>query len=125
MYKIKMLSVGDIVTDDFIKLLPHEAEIEYQPHTHHPLLCMTYGSKIPFARSIVIDGVGNSPNAAVCFAKLGLSSSLVTNLGDDDIAHRTLRILQQKGVSTELVKFILPNSPIIIMFCGIKMIVPS
>ncbi|MDP4038652.1 MAG: carbohydrate kinase family protein [bacterium] len=104
MSRIDILSVGDIVTDAFIKLLPTEAEIKRSPHDHHPLLCMTYGSKIPFEEAIIINGVGNSPNAAVCFAELGLNSALVTNIGDDLVGKDTLRVLKHKKVSTEFVK---------------------
>ncbi len=100
---IDILSIGDIVTDAFIKLLPHEAEIDDDKKTHHPLLCMTYGTKIPFESVTVINGVGNSPNAAVCFAKLGLNSALYANLGDDKVAEDTLLTLKHHKVSTEFV----------------------
>ena len=82
-HKLDVLCVGDVVTDAFIKLLPHEAEIKNDPKNHHPLLCMTFGTKIPFEEAIVIDGVGNSPNAAVAFSRLGLNSALYANVGDD------------------------------------------
>jgi len=102
-HKIDILSVGDVVSDAFIRLLPHEATIK-NPSSHHPLLCMTYGTKIPFEEAIVIDGVGNSPNAAVCFAKLGLNSSLYSNIGDDKVGENILVALNSQGVSVEFVK---------------------
>ncbi len=102
-HKIDILSVGDVVTDAFIKLLPHEASIK-NPGSHHPLLCMTYGTKIPFENATVIDGVGNSPNAAVCFAKLGLNSALYSNIGDDKVGENMLVALTAQGVSVEFVK---------------------
>lgn len=101
--KIDVLSIGDVVTDAFIKLLPHEAEIENDKKTHHPLLCMTFGTKIPFEEAVVINGVGNSPNAAVCFAKLGLNSSLYANIGDDKVGEDILMSLRAHKVSTEFV----------------------
>lgn len=102
--KIDILSVGDVVTDAFIKLMPHEAEVEEDVKTHHPLLCMTFGTKIPFEEAIVVNGVGNSPNAAVCFAKLGLHSSLYANIGDDRVGEDILMSLRAHRVSTEFVK---------------------
>ncbi|MEI6169568.1 MAG: carbohydrate kinase family protein [Candidatus Saccharibacteria bacterium] len=102
-HKIDILSVGDVVTDAFIRLLPHEATIQ-QPGSHHPLLCMTYGTKIPFEKAVVVNGVGNSPNAAVCFANLGLTSSLYANIGDDKVGEDILVALTMQGVSTEFVK---------------------
>lgn len=101
--KIDVLSIGDVVTDNFIRLLPHEAEIDDDKKTHHPLLCMTYGTKIPFESSTVIHGVGNSPNAAVCFAKLGLNSALYANIGNDKVGEDTLLTLKQHKVSTEFI----------------------
>ena len=103
-HKIDILSVGDVVTDAFIKLLPHEAEITNDPKSHHPLLCMTFGTKIPFDKAQVINGVGNSPNAAVCFAKLGLNSSLYANIGDDKVGEDILLSLRSHDVSTEFVR---------------------
>ena len=103
-HKIDILSVGDVVTDAFIKLLPHEAEVTKDPKSHHPLLCMTFGTKIPFDKAQVINGVGNSPNAAVCFAKLGLSSSLYANIGDDKVGEDILLSLRSHDVSTEFIR---------------------
>lgn len=102
--KIDVLSVGDIVTDAFIKLKSHEAELSQDKENHHPLLCMTFGTKIPFEEAIVVHGVGNSPNAAVCFANLGLRSSLYTNIGDDRIGEDMLISLRAHGVSTEFIQ---------------------
>jgi len=103
-HKIDVLSVGDVVTDAFIKLLPHEASIGDDSKTHHPLLCMTFGTKIPFEEAVVINGVGNSPNAAVCFSKLGLNSSLYANVGDDKVGEDILVSLRAHNVSTEFIK---------------------
>jgi sugar/nucleoside kinase (ribokinase family) len=101
-HKIDILSVGDVVTDAFIKLLPHEANVVH-PNSHHPLLCMTFGTKVPFEEAVVVDGVGNSPNASVCFAKLGLNSSLYANIGDDEVGEKMLVALNRQGVSTEYI----------------------
>ena len=76
-HKLDVLCVGDVVTDAFIKLLPQEAQVSSDPKSHHPLLCMTFGTKIPFSEAIVIDGVGNSPNAAVCFSRLEIGRAHV------------------------------------------------
>lgn len=48
-HRIDVLSVGDIVSDAFIRLLPAEAELDKDPVDKHPLLCMTYGSKVPLS----------------------------------------------------------------------------
>ncbi len=99
---IEVLSIGDVVTDAFIELLPSEAEIEHD-NTRHPLLCMTYGTKIPFKNSVIINGVGNAANASVAFARLGLHSALMSNIGDDKVGRDILKDLHENKVSTEFV----------------------
>jgi len=101
-HKVDILSIGDVVTDAFIKLLPHEASVKH-PDSHHPLLCMTFGTKVPFEKATIINGVGNSPNAAVCFAMLGLNSSLYANIGDDKVGEEILLSLHAHNVSTEFI----------------------
>lgn len=103
-HNLDVMCVGDVVTDAFIKLLPHEAEIKNDPKNHHPLLCMTFGTKIPFEEAIVVHGVGNSPNAAVCFSKLGLHTALYANVGDDRVGEDILISLRSHNVSTEFVR---------------------
>ncbi|MFO0955167.1 MAG: carbohydrate kinase family protein [Candidatus Saccharibacteria bacterium] len=102
-HRIDVLSVGDIVSDAFIRLLPAEAEIDKDPKDKHPLLCMTYGSKVPFEYAVTIHGVGNSPNAAVSFARLGLKSSLYSNIGSDEIGQQMLAALKRNKVQTQYV----------------------
>lgn len=96
-------AIGDVVTDAFIELLPAEAEVE-QDKQHHPLLCMTYGTKIPFQEAIIVPGVGNAANAAVAASRLGLHSAFMSDVGDDDIGKEMLHTLTKNKVSTEFVR---------------------
>lgn len=101
MSQIDVLSVGDVVTDAFIKLIDDRAEaIEGKDG---PVLCMPFGAKIPFDHSEVLNAVGNSPNAAVNFAKLGLECGLVANVGGDSAGRDILATLHQANVDTRLV----------------------
>jgi len=100
--RIDILAIGDVVTDAFIELLPAEAEIS-QDRDSHPLLCMTYGSKIPFKDAILINGVGNAANAAVATAKLGLNTAYMADIGDDRVGEDILQSLHEHGVSTEFI----------------------
>lgn len=102
-HRIDVLSVGDIVSDAFIRLLPAEAEIDADPQDKHPLLCMTYGTKIPFEYAVTVHGVGNSPNAAVSFARLGLKSALYANIGRDEIGQQMLAAHKKNKVQTQYV----------------------
>lgn len=100
--RLQVLAIGDVVTDAFIELLPAEAEIDHDKQKH-PLLCMTYGTKIPFEETIIINGVGNAANAAVAFARLDLVSALKSDIGDDTVGRDILHALSSQGVSTEFI----------------------
>jgi sugar/nucleoside kinase (ribokinase family) len=99
---IDVLSVGDIVTDAFIKLIDQYGRVEDAPDGKR--LSLPFSTKIPFDHAEVLEAVGNSANAAVNFAKLGLTSSFVTNVGDDQAGRDMITALQQKQVSTHFVK---------------------
>ncbi len=102
-YGLDVLAVGDVVTDAFIRLGKHEAEIDKDSRDRHPLLCMTYGSKIPFEEAIIIPAVGNSANAAVASARLGLRVGFYSNVGDDQVGKDIIRALNRHDISTEYV----------------------
>lgn len=100
--KIDVLSVGDIVTDAFIKLIDEYGRVE-DAHDGKRL-SLPFSTKIPFDHAEVLEAVGNSSNTAVNFAKLGLSSSFVTNVGDDQAGRDMVAALQRSGVDTRFVK---------------------
>ncbi len=97
-----VMSVGDIVTDDFISL------IEKEEHTYSnqqgKWLAIPFGTKIPFDHHQVIPAVGNASNAAVAFARLGLKSSFATNIGGDQEGRDMLAVLQKEGVDHRFVR---------------------
>lgn len=101
MSQIDVLCVGDVVTDAFIKLLDDKAEVQQTPNG--PLLAMPFGMKIPFDHSEVLHAVGNSANAAVNFAKLGLKSALVSNVGSDSAGRDIIGKLDKARVDTRYV----------------------
>ncbi len=99
--KIDVLSVGDVVTDAFINLIE---KYEYVEKTDKgEMLVFPLGTKIPYDHAQVIEGVGNAPNAAVSFARLGLNSGLVSNVGGDDWGKDIIRALKQNNVDTRFV----------------------
>jgi sugar/nucleoside kinase (ribokinase family) len=96
------LGFGDIVTDAFIEL--DEAWIETDNPKKEKELCMKFGSKLPYKDSVVVPAVGNSANAAVSAHRLGLKSTLYTNIGDDRFGMEQANTLKEQGVSLECVK---------------------
>ncbi|MCL5112925.1 MAG: carbohydrate kinase family protein [Patescibacteria group bacterium] len=97
-----VISVGDIVTDAFIKLIDDNAQIIENDQKR--LLAMEFGTKIPFDHAEIIEAVGNASNAAVAFAKLGLGSAYVTNVGGDAHGRDMIQALHNNGVDTHLVR---------------------
>ncbi|HET8884330.1 MAG TPA: carbohydrate kinase family protein [Candidatus Saccharimonadales bacterium] len=94
-----ILSIGDIVTDAFIKLREDQAEVYTDEHGQERL-SMEFGSKPPYDHVDIVDAVGNSANAAVAFARLGLRTSLMGFLGDDKVATESISYLKSENVDT-------------------------
>lgn len=99
--QLDVLAVGDVVTDAFIKLLDDEARVDKTENG--PRLSMPFATKVPFDHTDIVPAVGNASNASVAFAKLGLRSGLVSNIGDDDWGRDILRVLHKAKVDTRFV----------------------
>ena len=94
-------TIGDIVTDAFIKL--KDASVYCDVNREHCTITMAFGDKIPYESIEVVRAVGNSPNAAVSASRLGLSSALVSNMGDDENGEECLKSLKKDAVATDFV----------------------
>lgn len=103
MDQFDVLSVGDIVTDDFIQLLDKEEKVEHEKDGSE-WLAIPFGTKIPFANREVVEAVGNASNAAVSFARLGLKSGFVTNVGGDQYGRDMINRLVKEGVDHRFVR---------------------
>lgn len=102
MNQLDVVSIGDIVTDAFIKLLDDEA-VTYENESGK-WLAMQFGTKLPFDHVEVVQAVGNASNAAVSFARIGLESGFVTNVGNDQEGRDMIEALHKNGVETALVR---------------------
>lgn len=96
------VGIGDTVTDAFIRL--KEASVHCSIDRDRCEICMRFKDKIPYEDVFVIPAVGNSANAAVAAARLGLRSALVTNLGKDYYGEECLRALEKEHVATEFIE---------------------
>jgi ribokinase len=98
---LEIIVIGDIVTDAFIRLIDKNA------HTYTNedgvFLAMPFGTKVPFDHAEVKEGVGNAANASVSFARLGLHSGLVANVGHDDHGREMIMSLQKNKVDSRYV----------------------
>lgn len=97
-----MLAIGDTVVDAFIKL--KVAEVHKDEATDQKVICMPFGDKVPFTEVTELVGVGNSANAAVSASRLGLTSALLTNVGNDVYGQKCIDSLIQDGVKTDFIQ---------------------
>lgn len=102
MSQIDVMSVGDIVTDAFIKLFEDKATT-YE-NEEGKWLAMPFATKLPFENVEVLEAVGNASNAAVAFARLGLKSAFVTNVGGDQAGRDMIASLHSDKVDTRFVR---------------------
>ncbi len=96
------LAIGDITIDAFIRI--KDAEVTCSVDRTNCILGFRFGDKVPFEDVTIVPAVGNSPNAAVSAARLGLSSSIITNLGNDHDGQACIDSLKKGRVDTSYVK---------------------
>ena len=102
MKNLDLLAIGDITTDAFIRL--KEASVNCDVNRERCTISMSFGDKIPYEFVEVIRSVGNSPNAAVSAARLGLNSGLVAHVGDDQNGKECIENLKKESVDTTFVE---------------------
>lgn len=102
MAQYDFIAIGDIVTDAFIRI--KDANVHCTLDKQKCELCMRFGDKIPFESVTIIPAVGNSPNAAAAAARLGLSSALVSDLGDDYFGNECLEALKKNAIASDFVR---------------------
>ena len=96
------VAIGDVVTDAFIRV--KQANVYYDEKDHEEKLAFTNGAKIPYEFVKVVPAVGNSANAAVSAARLGLRSAFITDMGDDDHGKENLETFKREGIATDFIK---------------------
>lgn len=101
--RLDVLSVGDVVTDAFIKLFDDKAWT-YVDEYGKKVIAMEYGTKIPFEKAVIVEGVGNAANAAVSLTRLGLKCGFVTNVGEDKYGRGIIASLHNKKIDTRYVR---------------------
>ena len=100
-HHMDFIAIGDTTVDEFIKL--KEARINCDINNQDCTISMKWGDKIPYEFSELVPAVGNAANAAVCAARLGLSSGFVSNVGNDQFGKDILATFTREGVDTKYV----------------------
>lgn len=101
---LDFVAIGDIVNDEFITLRKDEAKVTDDPETGRSVLSMNFGDKLPFEDAVVINAVGNSPNAAVSAHRLGLSAAIITDIGNDAEGDLTMEALNAEKIDSRFVR---------------------
>ncbi len=101
MDQFDFITIGDTTTDAFIRI--NHASVYFDDGDNEEKICLANGSKIPYESATVVPAVGNSANAAVSAARLGLRSALVTDLGDDDHGRENIETLKGNGVMDDFI----------------------
>ena len=99
---LDFLAVGDTVTDAFITL--EDATVHCDINNDNCTISMRWGDKIPYKDLTVVPGVGNSANAAVSAARLGLHTGLVTDIGNDSFGKEIVEHFKKEGVGGTYVR---------------------
>ncbi len=98
------VAIGDTTTDAFIQLNTDDTEVSVNPETGREKISMNFGDKIEYEDLTLVPAVGNSPNASVSAARLGLSSALISNVGGDTFGKEDIETLKANGVHSDFVK---------------------
>ncbi len=93
-----LISIGDTVIDTFIPLLDADVEVK----DGEKRLSLRYGDKIPVGESISMVA-GNAANNAVGGARLGLKTSIYTNVGNDPDDQRIRSKFKKEGIDTRYI----------------------
>jgi len=96
-----LITIGDAVVDNHIIL--DEADVECDLDTKACRLCLDYAAKVPVSDSFQNIG-GNAVNVAIGASKLGLVTSVLTDLGKDANGKMVVSELKKYGVDTKLAK---------------------
>jgi len=102
MKQIDILAIGDIVTDAFIRI--KETTVTCEVNHTDCKLCVAFGEKIPYESVDVVVAVGNSANASVAAARLGLTSALLAYVGDDANGKDCIVELKKNNVVTDFIR---------------------
>lgn len=101
--KLDIISIGDVVTDDFIELAEDQARTYVDEHGTN-MLAMEFGTKLPFAGREVVEAVGNASNGAVAFTRMGLKTAFITDVGSDLYGREIIAALRERGIDTRFVQ---------------------
>ena len=100
--EIEFITIGDITIDVFINLDKNYSKVISNEEEKY-FIQIPWGDKIPYLKKTIIAGVGNSPNASISTARLGINTSIITYIGNDKEGDDCLNVLKNDNVNTDLI----------------------
>ena len=101
MLPVDVICVGDAKLDIFLTIDENNTHVKLDNNTRE--LRFGHGEKIEVKKMNLSVG-GNASNVAVGVSRLGLKSSLVAEIGEDEFSQKIINSLTQENVDLELVK---------------------
>ena len=99
--KFDCVAIGESLRDVFY--LISEATVSCSIHKENCLLCLKYADKIPVEHIVKVPAAGNSSNAAVSMARLGLKTALISWVGKDRAGEHVRDALKKEGVNEKYI----------------------
>lgn len=99
----QFVTIGYVSLDRFLTMGKDDVKVVYTKDKSDALLCMKFGDKIPVKDFHEVLG-GNSGNAAVSGARLGVKTATWAVMGDDPTGHMAKRMFKQEGVGLDYFK---------------------
>lgn len=96
------VAIGDTTIDAFIRI--KEASVNCDINKENCQICFDFANKVPYESVTIVPAVGNSANAAVAAARLGLQSAFVGNVGNDQNGKDCLNAFKAGNVYTKFIK---------------------
>jgi sugar/nucleoside kinase (ribokinase family) len=97
-----IIAIGDITTDAFIKI--KDASTHCDINGANCTISLKFADKVPYESVDIIKAVGNSANAAVSVARLGLRSALISDVGHDQNGKECVEELERNNVATKYIR---------------------
>lgn len=95
---LDLISIGDVVIDTFIPLV----DAEVIKSGNEPKLALRLGDKIPVGPSVSLVA-GNAANNAVGASRLGIKTTIYTNIGNDEDGETVRKKFKTEKVDTRYV----------------------
>lgn len=96
-----VISVGDAIIDAFLGIHEANTHCRVDEKTHE--LCIRSGEKIPVDSCEFLLG-GNACNVGVGFSRMGFTTALCAEIGDDEFSQKIINGLGKEQISNHLVQ---------------------